>query len=156
MDFRTTEQIEQEITVIAKHAIAQIGGYILDVRVKGSRGSRSLVIIADTQPGITLDELTAVSREVEHQLDDSDLFTDNYTLEVTSPGLDWPLKTARDFRRRLGKSVRLEHTVPDMMNPVEGELVEVSDEDITLQTKELGELVLPLNQINQGTLVLDW
>ena len=114
--FKTTEQIENEIFDIAEKYVEEFGGYILDVNLKGSRGSRIAVVIADTETGITLDELASVSKQTERELDESELLTEKYTLEVTSPGMDRPMTDARDFRRRKGQKARVEHT---MLEPAE-------------------------------------
>ncbi len=154
--FRTTEQIEEAVFDIAEESLKQIGGYVLDVNLRGSRGSRVMEITADTEMGITLDELTEISKDIELKLDKTDYLTERYTLEVTSPGLDWPLTTTRDFRRRLGKTVRIEHTMLEPPDPIEGSIEDVTDSAVTISTEEQGELAIPLNQIVQGKLVLKW
>ena len=156
MVFRTEEQIEEAIFEIAEEELAEIGGYVLEVNLKGSRGSRSVVVIADTEIGITLDDIATTSKAIEQRLDETDLLTEKYVLEVTSPGLDRPLKTDRDFRRRLGNNVRIEHTAIEHSSPTEGEIVEVADGRVTVKTDEKTELVLPLEQIIQGKILLEW
>jgi len=154
--FRTKEQIEEAVFEIAESALREIGGYVLDVTLRGARGSRVMVITADTEMGITLDELTEMSKEIEGKLDETDYLTEHYTLEVTSPGLDWPLKDARDFRRRSGKKVRVEHTLLEPASPIEGTIENVSEETVTIETEKEGELAIPFDQIVQGNLVLEW
>jgi len=154
--FRTTEQIENEVFDIAEQPVGEVGGYVLDVRLKGARGTRRIIIIADTEQGITLDELSEISRKVEEALDQTDIFSEKYTLEVTSPGLDWPLTTERDFRRRRGEKIRLEHTMLEPEHPIEGVVDSVTDEKVYITNEEQGELAVPYDQIVEGKVVLDW
>jgi ribosome maturation factor RimP len=154
--FKTTEQIENEIFDIAEKYVEEFGGYVLDVNLKGSRGSRIAVVIADTETGITLDELASVSKQTERDLDESELLTEKYTLEVTSPGMDRPMTDARDFRRRKGQKARVEHTMLEPAEPVEGEIHSISEESVTIKSKEQGELVIPFDQIVRAKLLLDW
>jgi len=156
MVFQTKEQIEVTIFEIAESELEKIGGYVVEVRLKGSRGSRSVVVTADTDQGITLDEIAEVSKNIEQQLDDADLLTEKYLLEVSSPGLDRPLQTARDFKRRLGENVSIEHTSIDYTSPTEGKIEDVSEDSVTVKTDEKTELVLPLEQIIQAKVVLEW
>ncbi|MBS1272377.1 MAG: Ribosome maturation factor RimP [Candidatus Marinimicrobia bacterium] len=154
--FRTAEQIENEVFDIGEKYLGEIGGYVLEVNLKGARGTRKIEIIADTEKGITLDELTAISKKVEQELDETNLFSEKYTLEITSPGLDRPLKTPRDFRRRLDRKVRIEHTMLEPGEPIVGTIIEVADDNVTVKTEEKGELVIPYDQIIKAQLELDW
>lgn len=156
MAFRTTAQIEDTVFEIAERSLGAIGGYVLDVTLRGSRGSQVMEVTVDTETGITLDELTRVSREIESELDEADYLPERYTLQVTSPGLDWPLTTVRDFRRRKGEKIRLEHTLAEPASPVEGEIQEVSDESVTIQTETQGELAIPYDHIVRGKVILEW
>jgi len=156
MAFRTTAQIEDAVFEMAERALEGFGGYVLDVALRGSRGSRVLEVTADTETGITLDELTRVSREIESALDETDYLTERYTLQVTSPGLDWPLTTARDFRRRAGEKIRVEHTLPAPSSPVEGEIAGVAEDAVTIQTATEGELAIPYDHIVRGKVILEW
>ena len=154
--FRTTEQLEDKVFEIGEHFLQEIGGYILEVNLKGARGTRKIEIIADTEKGITLDELTHISKKIEQKLDETELLTEKYTLELTSPGLDRPLKTERDFRRRLHQTVRIEHSMLEPESPLQGEITDVTEHNITINTADKGELVVSFDQILRAKLVLDW
>jgi ribosome maturation factor RimP len=82
---------------------------LIDIELKGGSGSQLLRIIVDVDGGITLDQCVQLSREISDLLDTQDLITGRYRLEVSSPGLDRPLKTERDFKRNLGRKVRINY-----------------------------------------------
>lgn len=71
------------------------------------RGRATLRLFVDRPGGITLDEITRVSRVVGELLDVHDLISSSYTLEVSSPGLTRELKKPRDYERYTGRLVRL-------------------------------------------------
>jgi ribosome maturation factor RimP len=76
--------------------------------------------------GVTLDDCVEVSRDVSSVLDVADLIPHRYRLEVSSPGLDRPLRTASDFSRFVGRLVRVKLTeaAPDGQRVLRGELAE--------------------------------
>lgn len=84
--------------------------YDFDVRIPLVR------VVVDREGGVNLDTLAAVTRAVSRALDDADLITSRYTLEVTSPGVERPLRTPEQFARAVGEVVTL-RTLPE----VEGE-----------------------------------
>ena len=61
----------------------------------------------DKENGITVDDCEEVSRALSDLLDEEDFISENYILEVSSPGLDRPLKKEKDFARRIGKDVEV-------------------------------------------------
>lgn len=78
---------------------------VLAVEVKG-QGSRQLVrVVVDRKGGISIDTCQQLSQELSRQLDASDPIGGRYTLEVTSPGVDWPLGGRDDFDRVEGRPV---------------------------------------------------
>ena len=82
---------------------------LIDIELKGGSGSQLLRFIVDIEGGITLDQCVELSREISDLLDTQDLIAGRYRLEVSSPGLDRPLKTERDFKRNLGRKVRINY-----------------------------------------------
>lgn len=127
---------------------------LLDVEVKGQRGNRIVRLTADADGGLDIDRIAALSRSVGDAIDD--LIEGAYTLEVTSPGADRPLRTARDFARNVGRDVRVQRTAgSDGPGEVVGKLVDASDESITLNVKGRSTTVA-LEEIDHGKVVLPW
>jgi len=131
--------------VLARH-----GAELVELRVL--RGRTQLVrVVADREGGIDLDTCARVSNELSRMLDADDPIAGRYTLEVTSPGLDRPLRTAADFRRVLGRRVRIVRTAAQD----EGTLEEVGEDRVRVATGE-GHVDVPLGEIVRAKVVLPW
>lgn len=84
--------------------------------------------------GVTLDDCTVVSRAYSDYLDLEDPIRGKYRLEVSSLGLDRPLKEPADFKRRLGEEVRLELKPGDnSKNTVTGKLINTDENGVTIE-----------------------
>jgi ribosome maturation factor RimP len=79
----------------------------IELRREGSRGGRILRLYLDKEGGPSMDELSQVSRELSALLDVHDVVDGTYTLEVSSPGINRPLKLPEHFKRFIGKRVRV-------------------------------------------------
>ena len=79
---------------------------IFDIELFG-KGKMLLRVTLDKEGGVTLDDCESFSKSFAALLDVEDIFTGRYTLEVSSPGLDRPLKGLRDFEKQKGKLVRI-------------------------------------------------
>ncbi len=80
---------------------------ILKVSLGGGGRSQLVRVVVDCAGGIDSDGLERISRGLALQLDAEDLIKGAYRLEVTSPGLDWPLQSEADFNRYKGEWVRV-------------------------------------------------
>ena len=95
------------VRVAAQPLTDAAGLDLVDVQVKGS-GPRTLVrVIVDRKGGVDLSLCQKLSKDLSARLDDADPIANRYSLEVTSPGIDWPLRTQRDFDRIEGRAVRI-------------------------------------------------
>lgn len=96
---------------------------VLAVEVKG-QGSRRLVrVVVDRKGGISVGACQQISQELSRQLDAADPIGGRYTLEVTSPGVDWPLTDRRAFDRVEGRPVVIRRRVGDDVQQVQGHVV---------------------------------
>ena len=105
--------------------------YIVDVQVVGRQGGRiKVTILLDSDAGITIDECTEVSRKLGGQMDEVNFFGESpFTLEVSSPGVDYPLTFPRQYIRNIGRELIV--TFADGATQ-KGRLVSVADDHIVL------------------------
>ncbi len=99
--------MESEIESLLQPITDELGLDILKVSVGGGGRRQTLKVVIDKAGGVSADSLTRVSRGLALQLDAEDLIKGAYQLEVTSPGLDWPLQSEADFRRYQGEWVKV-------------------------------------------------
>ncbi len=120
----------------------------------GKQGKYSLLrIYIDSEEGITIDDCERVSRQVSAILDVEDPITGEYTLEVSSPGVDRPLFTEQQFAAYLGEMVSVRTRGPiEGRRKFKGTIVEVSDGTVVLEID--GESYqLPHTEIEKASLV---
>ena len=106
---------------------------LVDVEYRKEGKHWYLRVYIDKEGGITLDDCQLVSEYLSDRLDEVDPIDHSYILEVSSPGLDRPLKTPRDFKRNLGKEVEVSLYQPiDKRKKFTGELLEFTGDKIIL------------------------
>lgn len=141
--------------LIQPYLLAQ-GVELIEVQfTQPRRGRATLRLFVDREGGITLGEITRVSRVVGELLDVHDLIGSSYTLEVSSPGLTRELKKPRDYERFTGRLVRLTTRGPWQGKQVHrGILKGLENEEVSLE--EDNALVrIPLREIAKARLDLD-
>jgi ribosome maturation factor RimP len=123
----------EEIRKLAESMLAP-GQFIVDVTVSARNGPGKVLLLVDADQGITIDDCAEISRQLSKSLDDSSLLTDNYLLEVSTPGVDHPLRLKRQYVKNIGRKLRVKQGDDKVL---EGKLIEVNDERIVL-TQETG------------------
>jgi ribosome maturation factor RimP len=100
--------MRERLLTLLEPVVNGLGYELIELEHKGPL----LRIYIDKQDGITVEDCAAVSGQVEAVLDAENPIAGGYTLEVSSPGFDRPLRTAEHFRAQLGKRAKLELAVP--------------------------------------------
>jgi ribosome maturation factor RimP len=110
-------------------------------------------VYIDKDKGISLDDCERVSREIEALLDVEDPIPYSYTLEVSSPGLDRPLRNPEDFKRFSGRRARVTTSSPIKNQTFFiGEIIEAGDNDIVLLLPKNKKVTIPHERISRARL----
>jgi ribosome maturation factor RimP len=128
---------------------------LFDVELRGEGRRRILRVTVDREGGLDLGTITEVSERVSRRLDVEGFDPGPYTLEVTSPGLERPLRGPRDFAARVGQQVRVRVEGDDGRETLTGTLVSAGDSVAVIAT-ESGERTVRYEDISSARLVVDW
>ena len=137
-------------------AVAALGCELVGVEYHPSGKHSLLRVYIDKPEGVTVDDCSAVSYQVSGLLDVEDPIPGQYTLEVSSPGLDRPLFLARDFERFAGQQVKLRTRFPiDGQRNFRGLLRGLHEQQVVIEEQDGKCVSLPLDQVEQARLVPD-
>jgi ribosome maturation factor RimP len=101
--------ISQELRREIEALVEGLGLELVSLEWKGTGRKGEVQVTVDRAGGVGIDDCQKVSRHLGVLLDLRDPFPARYTLKVSSPGIDRPLRTERDFLRAIGKAVRFQH-----------------------------------------------
>lgn len=145
------ERIKELIDSIAKER----GYYIVDTTYKREGGKLMLRIFPDKPNGITMDECTRFNKELSELLDKESVIEDQYTLEVSSPGLDRKLEKDTDFVWAVGKQIRVTtYASLNGKNTFSGTLLGLGEERVVVDENGVSTEI-PREKIASAKLALD-
>ena len=152
------EELLQAVAALSEQAAEGTGVEIVDVDLRGSGKARLLRVYIDKPGGVSHDDCETISRRLGAELDEKDVIPDEgYTLEVSSPGVDRPLKKLRDFERVVGQSIKLSLHEPISGNKrLEGKLLRVTGDALFLEASDDPEIRIELDQVQKANLKFDW
>jgi ribosome maturation factor RimP len=129
--------VEAVVEELARPLADQLNLELVDVEYVMEAGRRYLRLYIDKPGGVTLDDCEALSRLMSDRLDEVDPIPDQYYLEVSSPGVERPLKRDTDFARFAGQKVEVSTFAPVNGQKVfVGELVGLVDGQVCLRLTE--------------------
>ena len=141
---------------LIRPVVEDAGLELVQVVRRRDGGRRILHVTVDRDAPLDLDTIAEVSERLARRLDAGDVETGPYALEVSSPGIERPLRGAAQFRRALGSSVKVKTKAPvDGARNHEGPLVEADDEAITVSVAGV-ERRISLVDVASARTIVDW
>jgi ribosome maturation factor RimP len=143
-------EIETELRRLAEPILAETGLELVEVALKGAPGNQ-LVRLDIDRPGaggVDITDCQRVSRTLGELLDGVELIPGGYVLEVSSPGVDRPIRSADDFRRNTGR--RIVVTTSDangVRRSHRGRLLGCENGELRLEGEDREEIRIPLNDV---------
>jgi len=154
--------VVEQVRCAALPILDSMGVELVDLEFRKEGSGMVLRLFIDKPGGILLDDCSAVSRELSELLDVEEIVPGNYSLEVSSPGLNRPLTKPADYARYAGKLVKVrtyEMFADDAGNRRKtflGQLVELKDGIIHIRLKEGQLAAIPLDKVAKANLEFEF
>jgi ribosome maturation factor RimP len=149
--------LPSHVQKLAEQVAADNGVEVLELALRRQGRSRVLTVVLDSEQPVDADVIERVTKGLSRALDEDDPLPGSYTLEVTTPGLDRPLRTERDFRRQRGHEVQIMRAGSDEQprTEVRGVVVSTDEQAVTLDV-DGDQIQVPLSDVVRGKVVLPW
>lgn len=143
------KEIIDKIIDIIKPVFEREHVHLVDIDLRGGGRSQVLSIYADTESGITLEQITQLNREISDQLDMHDVIPGAYRLDVSSPGVDRPLKFLWQYRKNINRFVQVNYLHNGKPKEITAKLKNVEESEIVL-TSQKGDIMIPFSSIKKA------
>ena len=157
--------MNETLETLVASQIKPLGLELFELKVGGGRGRPVLDVRVEREDGerVTVDDCAAASRAIESRLDADNFAGSNYVLEVSSPGVERPLRDARDWKKYIGKTAVVTANVPGdpagrRTDEVEIAAVEgdAGREEVTVRNERGDERRFPLAAVEKARLAFHW
>jgi len=149
---------EKIIEITSGHIDDQKDLFVVDVVIAGHEGSRKISVLIDGDQGVNISEYARISRKLSNDLEEMDLIKGKYVLEVSSPGVDYPLSSARQYQKNIDRMIKVKKTDGGI---VKGKLLGVSENTIFIDREEkiknkvvLEKEEIPFEKIDQTNVLV--
>ncbi|MFA8342036.1 MAG: ribosome maturation factor RimP [Rhodothermaceae bacterium] len=147
---------KEEILNITEQVVSRYGYLLIDVVFRGDHKNRIIEIFIDHEKdGVTTKTCASISREIGEQIDEEELIASKYRLDVSSPGVDRPLKFIQQFVKNIDRKFEIEHTTEEGAVKFEGKLKSVEENKLTF-IKEKEEIVIDFPNIKSAKVLISF
>jgi ribosome maturation factor RimP len=147
--------IKERVSVLVSPILADLGMELVDLEYRREGHGWVLRLYIDKEGGVTLEDCARVSREIGTTLDIEDMIETSYSLEVSSPGLNRPLKTEKDFIKYRDHLIKLKTVNPiDSRRNFKGRLRAISEGRIEMEI-DGGVVTIPLADVAKANLEVE-
>ena len=146
------EKLKEDILALLEQPLLKEEAEIASMAMARYKHTTTIRFFLYSSHGPNLEECSRLSRVIGDLIDGTDWFRNGYTLEVSSPGLDRPLTEARDFKYRIGETVRVEF-VDSKRKKLTAEIVSASDSEVEFRHED-DTVHIPLAEIMRAKIVI--
>lgn len=154
------KELTDIVKELAERHLKDDSFFIVDVISKGVTGKTKILVLIDRDQGVNIDDCAELSRNLAADIELEDIIDVAYILEVSSPGLDHPLSSVRQYKKNVGRRLRL---ILAAGTQLEGSLISVSDTSIVLtaekkenKKKVVEETEIPFADIEKANVLVSF
>lgn len=149
--------VEDAVRRLVGPILSEMGFMLFDLQFRRESVGWVLRIVLDKEDTVSVDDCAAVSREISDLLDVQEVVGHPYHLEVSSPGLDRPLRNAEDFQRFVGRKAKIKVSTPvDKRHVLRGVITRVHEGFVILGEDAKTETAVPLDSVVKANLEVEF
>jgi ribosome maturation factor RimP len=145
-------ELKNKIVELITAPLESEGFDLVELKLARFKKNSRLQVFVDSDNGVSIDDCVRLSKAIETIMDGENIFEFGYVIEVSSPGLDRPLITVKDFRRRVGENLQIIFNDIEIP-PVIGKLTAVEETVLELRTTD-GVRKIDLGTVRMGKIVI--
>ncbi len=150
------KKLQQTIEALALPILASIDAFLVDIQIVPNTKTTIIQVYIDTDRGITIDQCATISRELSSAIDLQNIVQGSYVLQVSSPGLEKPLRLLRQYQKNLGRDYHVRFRKDSTIDEIKGKLTSIEGEQLTFDLGNNESIVVPFKEIIETTEQLPW
>lgn len=147
--------IEKKIYSVCSLAVQSAGFLLIDIAFRGDRANKIIEVFIDSESVVTIDDCASLSRNILESLEADDEIDVSFRLDVSTPGVDRPLKFIQQYPKRSGRQFEIIYAVDDNQVKFKGRLIRVEGEQLFFQ-KGKEEVQINFNTIKKAIVLISF
>jgi len=147
--------IKENIVRISNEIAEKLNFFVIDISFRGDNRKKIIEVFVDAEKNIDADNLAEISREINSIIEDQDIIQQAYRLDVSTPGVDRPLKFLKQFPKHINRNFEVTYKTGDETRTMTGKLLSVEREELTFLSDKK-EVLIEFKNITTAKVIISF
>lgn len=147
--------IKENIVRISNEIAEKLNFFVIDINFRGDNRKKIIEVFVDAEKNIDADNLAEISREINSIIEDQDIIQQAYRLDVSTPGVDRPLKFLKQFPKHINRNFEVTYKNGDETRTIIGKLLSVEREELTFLSDKK-EVLIEFKNITTAKVIISF
>jgi ribosome maturation factor RimP len=148
------DTIKEKILQIVENSISETGFFLIDTNIRGDNRKRIIEVFVDSSESVSADNLAELSSKINDVLSETEGIG-NYRLDVSTPGVDRPLKFLEQYPKNVNRNFELEYQIGDEIKKTKAKLESVNGSELTFNDGK-NIFIINYNQIKKAKVLISF
>ncbi|MBE0539429.1 MAG: hypothetical protein IH620_06925 [Ignavibacterium sp.] len=147
--------IKENIVRISNEIAEKLNFFVIDINFRGDNRKKIIEVFVDAEKNIDADNLAEISREINSVIEEKDIIQQAYRLDVSTPGVDRPLKFLKQFPKHINRNFEVTYKTGDEARTITGKLLSVEREELTFLSDKK-EVLIEFKNITTAKVIISF
>ncbi|HSR17213.1 MAG TPA: hypothetical protein VLM39_03880 [Ignavibacteriaceae bacterium] len=147
---------EKKISEIAEESAQKKGFFLIDLIFRGNEKNKVIEVFIDGERNVSADSCAEISRDIISEIDKIPDFTSHYRLEVSTPGVDRPLKLLKQFPKHLGRKFEISFRQNEQITKLNGKLLKIENDELIFLNEKKEEVPVNFSNIIKAKVLISF
>lgn len=147
--------IKENIVRISNEIAEKLNFFVIDINFRGDNRKKIIEVYVDAEKNIDADNLAEISREINSIIEEQDIIQQAYRLDVSTPGVDRPLKFLKQFPKHINRNFEVTYKTGDETRTITGKLLSLEREELTFLSDKK-EVLIEFKNITTAKVIISF
>lgn len=147
--------IKENIVRISNEIAEKLNFFVIDINFRGDNRKKIIEVFVDAEKNIDADNLAEISREINSIIEEQDIIQQAYRLDVSTPGVDRPLKFLKQFPKHINRNFEVTYKTGNETKTITGKLLSIEREELTFLSDKK-EFLIEFNNITTAKVIISF
>lgn len=149
------DKIKENIVRICNEIAEKLNFFVIDINFRGDNRKKIIEVFVDGEKNVDADNLAEISREINSVIEEQDIIQQAYRLDVSTPGVDRPLKFLKQFPKHINRNFEVTYKTGEEMKTIIGKLLSVEREELTFLSDKK-EILIEFKNITTAKVIISF
>lgn len=147
--------VKENIILISNEIAEKLGFFVVEISFRGDQRKRIIEVFIDGEKNVSADNLAEISREINSVIEIQNLIKESYRLDVSTPGVDRPLKYIKQFPKHINRNFEITYNTGNEIKTITGKLLSIESDELTFLSGK-NQIIIEFKNITKAKVLISF